>query len=200
MTRRVGAVVLLAGLVLFGAAGCIGDDDPVTAPGVLQPADVATGRGPVVSRTSYCGDIAKAEARALRFAGDAYTVRELAAADGVTVESAVYDVKRADARLLLFGQGFARGVQTCGAFFTNTLTGTFSPLTDLPADAVGYSLVIEGGAPRVQQRAYAMVGSYVVVVGARRDGNEPLDVPIADLIAKAVSKVEQARAGDDQPA
>lgn len=168
--------------------------DRADVPGEGEPTEVDE-----LSRTSYCGDIAKAEARALRFAGDAYTVRELAAADGVTVESAVYDVKRADARLLLFGQGFARGVQTCGAFFTNTLTGTFSPLTDLPADAVGYSLVIEGGAPRVQQRAYAMVGSNVVVVGARRDGNEPLDVPIADLIAKAVSKVEQGRAGDDQP-
>ncbi len=165
--------------------------------------------------TYFCADINRAEVSTQRFADGNFAIREFEAG-GLIIESAVFELGVRANRAQLFDRGLVRGTGDCSRdrelVQRPGLDVTFSPVTSLPDEAVGYTMTVEGtgepgtkpeaGGPRVQQRAYALVGSQVVIVGVRRDGLDPPDVQIADLLTAAIAKVEQARerAGQGQPA
>lgn len=144
---------------------------------------------------TFCSLIGRAESRLRSYADGDLSVREIQVdtPNGeATVESAVFNVKRSALRSILLTNGVEVGIRSCSSrpMERGDQTETMAALTGLPDGCVGFSSTFTGKATEHTARAYAMVGSVVVVVGVRTSGAEPPDVPIADLVSTAVAKAQ----------
>ena len=152
-----------------------------------------------LEQTAYCTTVVSTERDLRRQADGRTAVREFTVpgpAGEVVVETAVFELDRTTAAQDLLTQlrtfsGDCIAVDPATPLGNDESNGVFSPLPGTPADAVGYALAVggtRGGGERT--RAYAVVGSTLVVVGARSEG--PLEVAVPDLLAAAVARVEAA--------
>lgn len=162
-------------------------------PGAASSQDVDT-----LEALTTCSPIARPEGRLETFADEGHAVREIVTETSVgtaTVVAAVFDgLSRATREEMIFAN-LAQGIEVCSRdspIERGDIVEQMTPLTGLPEGAVGYSSQItDHGVPEAVERAYAIVGTKVVVVGARRVDGDETGVDVMGLLTAAIEKVER---------
>lgn len=189
-TSRLGIVASLALCVVLTACG---NDDK---PGVLQEDDlpsvdkVVDGRN--IPAVAVCSAIAEAEFTITVSNRPEAVAREYYLDNGDLVTSSAQGIPARYGSPEKALERVTEAITTC-AGEQSARGGTFTPMTDLEAGAVGYTATTTtSSGPRVGERVFAIQGDRIVVVGTQHDGAGDPEVDVVKLLPKALERAKDA--------
>jgi hypothetical protein len=208
--------VLATTVALIALAGCTSHDDDGDHEGDLTqarsellevgdvPGATSASDDEEYGRAKHCRALQRSEGDMQTFAQGHRAHRVLKVKDG-TVESAVFGIAAPGTRAEVFDRGVVEEIESCVGTHTGAFGRAGKPLvkttlvtealSGLARGAVGYRQTLRGddGSVTMHQRAFAEVGTRIVVVGCwYTEGGDA--VSVADLLDKAVAKVQAAPA------